>query len=84
MENKDFVFRMKGLSLAYGYRTVLKDISLVVSPGEFWFLLGTNGVGKTTLLKALLGLLRPLQGSLELHPESVSYTHLTLPTIYSV
>ncbi len=72
MENKDFVFRMKGLSLAYGYRTILKDISLVVSPGEFWFLLGTNGVGKTTLLKALLGLLRPLQGSLEFHPE---FTH---------
>jgi ABC-type Mn2+/Zn2+ transport system ATPase subunit len=69
MENQDFVFRMNSLSMAYGDRTVLKEVNLVVRPGEFWFLLGTNGVGKTTLLKALLGLLRPLQGSLELHPE---------------
>jgi ABC-type Mn2+/Zn2+ transport system ATPase subunit len=69
MENKDFIFKMSGLTMAYGDRTVLKDINLEVRPGEFWFLLGTNGVGKTTLLKALLGTLRPLQGSLVLHPE---------------
>ena len=71
MEKKDFIFRMTGLTMAYGDRTVLKDIDLVVKPGEFWFLLGTNGVGKTTLLKALLGTLQPLQGSLELHPEFI-------------
>ena len=69
MEAKDFVFKMNGLSVAYGNRTVLKDVNLVVRPGEFWFLLGTNGVGKTTLLMVLLGILDPLQGSLELHPE---------------
>ncbi len=69
MEDKDFIFRMSGLTMAYGDRTVLKDINLVVRPGEFWFLLGPNGVGKTTLLNALLGTLQPLQGSLELHPE---------------
>jgi zinc transport system ATP-binding protein len=69
MENKDFIFKMSGLTMAYGDRIVLKDIDLTVRPGEFWFLLGTNGVGKTTLLKALLGTLRPVQGSLELHPQ---------------
>lgn len=68
MENKEFVFKMNGLTLTYGDRIVLRDVNLVVRPGEFWFLLGPNGVGKTTLLKALLGILQPQQGSFELHP----------------
>jgi ABC-type Mn2+/Zn2+ transport system ATPase subunit len=69
MENKEFIFKMNGLSMAYGDRTILSNIKLVVRPGEFWFLLGPNGVGKTTLLKALLGMHQPQQGHLQLHPE---------------
>lgn len=69
MKNHDFVFKMNGLSLSYGDRIVLKDVNLMVKPGEFWFLLGPNGAGKTTLLKALLGVLSPKQGSMDLHPK---------------
>jgi ABC-type Mn2+/Zn2+ transport system ATPase subunit len=69
VEDKEFIFKMNGLTLAYGDRTILSNINLVVRPGEFWFLLGPNGVGKTTLLKALLGMHQPQQGHLQLHPK---------------
>lgn len=55
------------LTLRYGRRLVLDGISLVVRRGEFWFLLGPNGEGKTTLLRALLGELAPAGGELALH-----------------
>lgn len=64
----DVLLSTQGLTLAYGRRTVLEDVSLEVRKGEVWFLVGPNGSGKTTLLKALLGLLQPREGSLTLHP----------------
>lgn len=59
---------MRGLTLAYGRRTVLEDVTLEVRRGEFWFFVGPNGSGKTTLLKAILGVLEPRAGELSLDP----------------
>src|SRR2546422_5401911 len=52
----------------FGFHDVLalKDISLEVSEGEFVGVIGPNGSGKTTLCRAVLGLLRPLEGSLQI------------------
>lgn len=50
------------LSVAYGETLILRDVSLNVRGGEVTCLMGRNGVGKTTLLKCLMGLLRPRQG----------------------
>jgi ABC-type cobalamin/Fe3+-siderophores transport system ATPase subunit len=69
MHNDDFIFKMSAVSLAYGDRVILKDVHLMVKPGEFWFMLGPNGVGKTTLLKTLLGILSPRGGKIDLHPK---------------
>lgn len=69
MEKDDLVLKMNGVSIAYGKRTVLKNINLQVRAGEFWFFLGPNGVGKTTLLRTMLGMLEPLEGEIFLHPE---------------
>lgn len=62
-------FRLRDVAVGYGTRPVLASIDLEVYPGEFWFFLGPNGEGKTTLLKALLGALRPLRGAVEWHPD---------------
>ena len=52
------------LSLGYGRRMVLRQVNLIVHAGEFWFFLGPNGEGKTTLLRAILGMLHPQAGRL--------------------
>lgn len=56
-------------NICFQYRSgkeVLKDISFSLREGEVLCLLGSNGTGKTTLLKCLLGLLRPKSGKAEL------------------
>ncbi len=57
----------QGLCLGYGSEPVLEAVSLTVNEGEFWFLLGQNGTGKSTLVKAILGLLQPRSGVIRLH-----------------
>lgn len=59
------ILRAEGLAVGYGSRRILANVDWEVRAGEFWCLLGTNGVGKTTLLRVLLGLLPPLSGRLE-------------------
>jgi ABC-type Mn2+/Zn2+ transport system ATPase subunit len=63
------LLRARGLELGYGRTSVLSGVDLEVRAGEFWFLIGLNGSGKTTFLKAVLGLLRPRGGRLERHGE---------------
>ncbi|KAB2874259.1 MAG: ABC transporter ATP-binding protein [Bauldia sp.] len=53
------------VTLAVGGATILSDISLAVGEGEFIGLLGPNGSGKTTIMRAVLGLLRPVAGRIE-------------------
>jgi ABC-type Mn2+/Zn2+ transport system ATPase subunit len=62
------LLRATHLHLAYGARDVLRDATLEVRRGEFWFLLGGNGSGKTTFLRALLGIVEPRAGSLRSSP----------------
>ncbi|MEX0691186.1 MAG: ABC transporter ATP-binding protein [Gemmatimonadales bacterium] len=56
-----------GITRRYGYRTVLRDLSLTLCTGDVVVLLGPNGAGKTTLLRVLAGLLRPHAGSVARH-----------------
>lgn len=51
---------------------VAKDLTLKIQPGEFWGLLGPNGIGKTTLLKALAGLDEPEQGRVLLETRDIN------------
>jgi ABC-2 type transport system ATP-binding protein len=48
----------------FGKKTVIKDLSFTVKPGEIFGFLGSNGSGKTTTIRALLGLYEPTGGSL--------------------
>jgi zinc/manganese transport system ATP-binding protein len=57
--------RVRGATLGYPGRPVLRDIDFSLEQGEFVGLLGPNGAGKTTLLRTILGLLPPIEGSVE-------------------
>lgn len=59
------VIRIEGLSFSFGLAPVLQDIDLQVSQGEFVGLVGPNAGGKSTLLKLILGLLRPQSGRIQ-------------------
>ncbi|WP_234058013.1 ABC transporter ATP-binding protein [Microbacterium sp. NFH-22A-Y] len=58
------MLRIENLAVAYGRAKVLTDLSLEVEQGELVALLGGNGVGKTTTLKAVSGLVRPRSGKI--------------------
>ena len=62
----------RGLSLAYGDRTALDDVSFDVRPGEIFGFLGPNGAGKSTLFAILAGLLPPRTGELFLDGERLA------------
>ena len=55
---------VKNLSFAYRDHPVLQDISFDTRPGEFLSVLGPNGVGKSTLFRCILGILRDYQGEI--------------------
>ncbi|ERP39361.1 metal ABC transporter ATP-binding protein [Chitinivibrio alkaliphilus] len=59
--------RAKNLSLSYGAEKVVEDLSFSVSEGDFFAIVGPNGGGKSTLIKALMGIITPVSGTLERH-----------------
>jgi len=54
-----------GIHAAYGHVRVLEDVSLTAGGGETVVLLGTNGNGKSTLMKAIMGIVTPSAGTIE-------------------
>lgn len=60
------LIELKNVSFQYDYTQVLSNISLKVEQGDFLALLGPNGSGKSTMLKLILGLMRPTSGQIEL------------------
>jgi phospholipid/cholesterol/gamma-HCH transport system ATP-binding protein len=60
------VIEVSGLTVKYGERTVLSDIGFCVNTREIRVILGTSGCGKTTLLKAIIGLLMPSAGTVRI------------------
>ncbi|MFH1834076.1 MAG: ABC transporter ATP-binding protein [bacterium] len=61
------VIRVEGLTQHYGIRPVLKKVSFEVMPGELIALIGPNGMGKSTLLGAMGGVLSPQKGYVEIN-----------------
>ena len=58
------MLEIRGLNSYYGESHILRDVDLRVLAGEMVCLIGRNGVGKTTLLKSLIGLLKPRSGEI--------------------
>jgi ABC-type Mn2+/Zn2+ transport system ATPase subunit len=59
-----WLLRCENLALGFGPDTLLSGVHLEIHPGQFWYVVGPNGHGKTTLLRTLLGLLPARQGLL--------------------
>ena len=59
------MLHVKHIQQYYGGSHILRDVSFEARPGEVTVLLGRNGVGKTTLLKSLMGLVPIKGGSIE-------------------
>ena len=58
------IIEIKNLNAGYDGRTVLRDVNLTVYDRDFLGIIGPNGGGKTTLIKCILGLLKPLSGEI--------------------
>jgi ABC-type branched-subunit amino acid transport system ATPase component len=72
------VLDIADLSSGYGEAIVLRNVSLSIRPGEIFALLGKNGMGKSTLLKTVLGFLPAKRGRIKLFEKDVTAlpTHL--------
>ena len=66
------MLEVAGLNAAYGRAHILFDLALRASTGEVVVLLGRNGAGKSTTLKAIMGLVRPLAGEIALRGRSIA------------
>ncbi|HEY5266391.1 MAG TPA: metal ABC transporter ATP-binding protein [Acidimicrobiales bacterium] len=66
------VLEVNGVSVTISGRKILDDVSFVVQQGEFTGLIGSNGVGKTTLLRAILGLQRLDAGEIRVNGEPLT------------
>ena len=78
------IVEIKNFRMDFGRKTVIKDLSFEVRAGEIFGLLGANGSGKTTTLRALLGFYAPTGGELlidgkKYDPEDTSVTIGYLP-----
>jgi zinc transport system ATP-binding protein len=63
---QDTIVEIKNVWFGYNGQTVLQDVSLDIRQGDFIAMIGPNGGGKTTLLKLMLGLLKPASGSIRI------------------
>ena len=61
---KEYFVKLMKRQLMFQEFLALKDVSFQVRQGEAWGLIGTNGSGKSTMLKAISGIIRPYKGSI--------------------
>ena len=66
------LIKIRGLNTYYGESHILRDVDITVNSGEMVCLIGRNGVGKTTLLKSIIGLLQPRSGEIIFNQEYIN------------
>ena len=74
MEKESGTIFLKDISKAYGEKQVLDHVSFTIAPGAPVALMGSSGIGKTTLLRLLLGTERPSEGTIERVPEKMNFS----------
>lgn len=66
------MLKISNLNVYYGESHILRDVDLSVPSGQMVCLIGRNGVGKSTLLKTIMGLLKPRSGTINLAEELIN------------
>lgn len=66
------LLEVQGITLAFGTREILHDVSFGVQQGETKVILGASGSGKSTILKLILGLIRPDRGSIRINGRDIT------------
>lgn len=69
---KETILSLENVSFSYGERQALQKVNLTISKGDFLGLVGPNGGGKTTLIKIILGLLKPDEGEVKILNQEIS------------
>jgi len=59
------LIEFRNVSLGYGRKLILRDLSFAINAGDFFGLVGPNGSGKTTILRAILGTLKSITGEIK-------------------
>lgn len=72
------IIKIENLSAGYDRKTVLHDINLEISEKDFLGIIGPNGGGKTTLMKVILGLLKPSEGKITFYDNGMSVEQLEI------
>jgi urea transport system ATP-binding protein len=65
------MLEVKNISFSYGEVDILRDVSISIPPGQIVSVMGRNGVGKTTLLRNIMGLEKPRSGGVSLEGTSL-------------
>ena len=65
------MIELKELTLGYGQRTLLETVNARITGGQLVALLGRNGTGKSTLLRAMMGLEKPQSGEITLQGKNI-------------
>lgn len=65
-QSGDNMIKVVGVTHQYSFKRVLSDVNIAIAPGELLALMGANGVGKSTLLSIMGGLLTPMKGYVEI------------------
>ncbi len=67
------ILKVENIHAAYAKKEILRGLTFEVFPGEAIMLLGENGAGKSTALKVIAGLLRPMEGRVEFMGQDVTH-----------
>ena len=74
------IIEFNNVTLAYGNRIILDNISFKINEGQIFGMLGPNGVGKSTIFNLITGLIRPKYGEIKINGEDVSKYPIYLRT----
>ena len=79
-KNSNSIISFENISLSYGNRLILDNISFKINEGEIFGMLGPNGVGKSTIFNLITGLIKPDSGCIKLNNTDVSNYPIYLRT----